>query len=66
MNGKAAFCFTMAAMSAVGAALWFNDGLRAMRGDVWPDAMRYYSANHKAPSNVTLTTEPPTAEAKTD
>lgn len=60
MNTKAAFCFTMAALSAVGAALWVHDGVRAMRGDVWPDAMRYYSANGKPPSNVTLTTDAPT------
>jgi hypothetical protein len=60
MNGKAAFCFTMAALSAVGSVLWFHDALRAMRGDVWPDAMHYYSTNHKTPSNVTLTNAPKT------
>jgi hypothetical protein len=41
MNGKAAFCFGMAAISAAGAVLWFNDGIKAVRGDNWADAMHY-------------------------
>lgn len=56
MNTKAAFAFTMAGLSAVGAALWFNDGLRALRGDVWPDAMRSFSVNGS--DNTTTTTTP--------
>lgn len=59
MNAKAAFCFTMAALSVVGAAFWVSDGVRALRGDVWPDAVRYYNNSDKPHSTVTTSTEPP-------
>lgn len=59
MNGKAAFCFTMAGLSAVAAVFWFNDAIRELRGDVWPDAMRYYNNSAKPHSTVTTSTEPP-------
>jgi hypothetical protein len=48
MNGKAVACFALSALCTLGAIGYFNDGVRAMRGDVWPDAVRY-SPNGETP-----------------
>lgn len=64
VNGKAVFNFAMAVLCAAGAVGYFNDGIKQVRGDVWPDAMRYYSANHKAPSNVTTGGQTSTVDDK--
>jgi hypothetical protein len=62
MNGKAVLSFTMAGLCALGAIGYFNDGLKALRGDVWRDAMRV-SPNGAEPSTVNAkVTDKETAE----